>query len=55
MPMRDKLVAAGVEVEHICHDGMIHNFHAMGAEFFRKGGWCCTRLANRSAACSEAD
>ena len=37
-PMRDegnayagKLVAAGVTVEHICHDGMIHNFHAMGA------------------------
>ena len=37
-PMRDegnayagKLVAAGVEVEHFCHDGMIHNFHAMGA------------------------
>jgi acetyl esterase len=37
-PMRDegnayagKLVAAGVEVEHVCHDGMIHNFHAMGA------------------------
>jgi acetyl esterase len=37
-PMRDegnayasKLVAAGVNVEHICHDGMIHNFHAMGA------------------------
>jgi acetyl esterase/lipase len=37
-PMRDegnayagKLVAAGVAVEHICHDGMIHNFHAMGA------------------------
>jgi acetyl esterase len=37
-PMRDegnayaaKLIAAGVEVEHICHDGMIHNFHAMGA------------------------
>jgi acetyl esterase len=36
-PMRDegnayaaKLVAAGVAVEHICHDGMIHNFHAMG-------------------------
>ena len=25
------LVAAGVEVEHVCHDGMIHNFHAMGA------------------------
>jgi acetyl esterase/lipase len=37
-PMRDegnayasKLLAAGVDVEHICHDGMIHNFHAMGA------------------------
>jgi len=37
-PMRDegnayaaKLVAAGVLVEHICHDGMIHNFQAMGA------------------------
>ena len=37
-PMRDegnayarKLLAAGVTVEHICHDGMIHNFHAMGA------------------------
>jgi acetyl esterase len=37
-PMRDegnayasKLMAAGVEVEHFCHDGMIHNFHAMGA------------------------
>jgi acetyl esterase/lipase len=37
-PVRDegnayagKLVAAGVAVEHICHDGMIHNFHAMGA------------------------
>jgi acetyl esterase len=37
-PMRDegnayagKLVAAGVAVEHFCHDGMIHNFHAMGA------------------------
>jgi acetyl esterase len=37
-PVRDegnayasKLVTAGVEVEHICHDGMIHNFHAMGA------------------------
>ncbi len=37
-PMRDegnayaaKLVAAGVAVEHTCHDGMIHNFHAMGA------------------------
>jgi acetyl esterase len=37
-PMRDegnayaaKLVAAGVAVEHFCHDGMIHNFQAMGA------------------------
>src|SRR5262249_53621006 len=37
-PMRDegnayarKLLDAGVNVEHICHDGMIHNFHAMGA------------------------
>jgi acetyl esterase/lipase len=37
-PVRDegnayarKLLAAGVTVEHICHDGMIHNFHAMGA------------------------
>jgi len=37
-PVRDegnayagKLVAAGVDVEHVCHDGMIHNFHAMGA------------------------
>jgi acetyl esterase len=37
-PMRDegnayaaKLVAAGVAVEHVCHDGMIHNFHAIGA------------------------
>jgi acetyl esterase len=37
-PMRDegnayarKLMAAGVTVEHHCHDGMIHNFHAMGA------------------------
>jgi acetyl esterase len=37
-PMRDegnayarKLMAAGVTVEHTCHDGMIHNFHAMGA------------------------
>ena len=36
-PMRDegnayarKLLAAGVAVEHVCHDGMIHNFHAMG-------------------------
>jgi acetyl esterase/lipase len=36
-PMRDegdayagKLVAAGVAVEHFCHDGMIHNFHALG-------------------------
>jgi acetyl esterase/lipase len=37
-PMRDegnayarKLLAAGVSVEHVCHDGMIHNFHAMSA------------------------
>jgi acetyl esterase/lipase len=37
-PMRDegnayarKLMAAGVAVEHVCHDGMIHNFHALGA------------------------
>src|SRR3977135_2528469 len=37
-PMRDegnayarRLMAAGVTVEHVCHDGMIHNFHAMGA------------------------
>ncbi|MDR3490358.1 MAG: alpha/beta hydrolase [Bradyrhizobium sp.] len=37
-PMRDegnayarKLMAAGITVEHTCHDGMIHNFHAMGA------------------------
>jgi acetyl esterase len=37
-PMRDegnayarKLMAAGVAVEHTCHDGMIHNFHAMSA------------------------
>jgi acetyl esterase/lipase len=37
-PMRDegnayarKLLAAGVTVEHVCHDGMIHNFHAMSA------------------------
>jgi acetyl esterase len=37
-PMRDegnayagKLVAAGIAVDHVCHDGMIHNFHAMGA------------------------
>jgi acetyl esterase len=37
-PVRDegnayarKLLAAGVAVEHVCHDGMIHNFHALGA------------------------
>ncbi len=37
-PMRDegnayarKLLAAGVAVEYICHEGMVHNFHAMGA------------------------
>ncbi|MGY4599379.1 acetyl esterase [Bradyrhizobium sp. GM22.5] len=37
-PMRDegnayarKLLAAGVTVEHVCHEGMVHNFQAMGA------------------------
>jgi len=37
-PLRDegnayarKLLAAGVNVDHVCHNGMIHNFHAMGA------------------------
>jgi acetyl esterase/lipase len=37
-PLRDegnayarKLLAAGVNVEHTCHNGMIHNFHAMSA------------------------
>ncbi|MBV8927369.1 MAG: alpha/beta hydrolase [Bradyrhizobium sp.] len=37
-PLRDegnayarKLLAAGVDVEHVCHDCMIHNFLAMGA------------------------
>ncbi len=37
-PMRDegnayasKLLAAGVSVDRVCHDGMIHNFHAIGA------------------------
>jgi acetyl esterase len=37
-PVRDegnayagKLVAAGVAVDHVCHDGMIHNFHCLGA------------------------
>lgn len=37
-PMRDegnayarKLLATGVAVEHVCHAGMVHNFHAMGA------------------------
>jgi acetyl esterase len=37
-PMRDegnayarKLLTAGVIVEHVCHDGMVHNFHALGA------------------------
>jgi acetyl esterase/lipase len=37
-PVRDegnayatRLAAAGVAVEHTCHDGMVHNFHAMGA------------------------
>ena len=37
-PMRDegnayarKLLTAGVTVEHVCHEGMVHNFHALGA------------------------
>jgi acetyl esterase len=37
-PVRDegnayakRLAAAGVAVDHTCHDGMVHNFHAMGA------------------------
>jgi acetyl esterase len=37
-PVRDegnayatKLIAAGVSVDHVCHDGMIHNFHSLGA------------------------
>jgi acetyl esterase len=37
-PMRDEgnayareLAASGVAVDHVCHQGMIHNFHAMGA------------------------
>lgn len=37
-PLRDEgnayaqhLAAAGVSVEHVCHPGMLHNFHAMGA------------------------
>jgi acetyl esterase/lipase len=37
-PMRDegndyarRLMEAGVAVDHVCHDGMIHNFHALGA------------------------
>jgi acetyl esterase/lipase len=37
-PMRDegnayahRLLVAGVAVDHVCHDGMVHNFHAMGA------------------------
>ncbi|MGJ5206302.1 alpha/beta hydrolase [Bradyrhizobium sp. HKCCYLR20261] len=37
-PMRDegnayaaRLAAAGVDVTHVCHDGMVHNFHALGA------------------------
>ncbi|MGY3449541.1 alpha/beta hydrolase [Bradyrhizobium sp. USDA 4353] len=36
-PMRDegnayaeRLTAAGVRVTHVCHDGMVHNFHALG-------------------------
>ena len=37
-PLRDegdayalKLRESGVDVTHVCHDGMLHNFHAMGA------------------------
>ncbi|WP_315722705.1 MULTISPECIES: alpha/beta hydrolase [unclassified Bradyrhizobium] len=37
-PMRDegnayaaRLADAGVTVSHVCHDGMVHNFHALGA------------------------
>ncbi len=37
-PMRDegnayaaRLVEAGVNVAHVCHEGMVHNFHALGA------------------------
>jgi acetyl esterase len=37
-PMRDegnayaaRLLEAGVTVAHVCHDGMVHNFHALGA------------------------
>jgi acetyl esterase/lipase len=37
-PLRDegnayaaRLVAAGVDVDHLCHPGMPHNFHALGA------------------------
>jgi len=37
-PVRDegnayagKLIAAGVAIDHVCHEGMIHNFHAIGA------------------------
>jgi acetyl esterase len=52
-PMRDegnayatKLVAAGVEVEHICHDGMIHNFHAMGA-FLPQGRQVLTQIGEQ--------
>lgn len=26
-----RLASAGVSVAHVCHDGMVHNFHAMGA------------------------
>ncbi|MGJ5181305.1 alpha/beta hydrolase [Bradyrhizobium oligotrophicum] len=37
-PMRDegnayasRLTEAGITVAHVCHDGMVHNFHALGA------------------------
>ena len=31
MPMRESWWRRASTVEHVCHDGMIHNFHAMGA------------------------
>jgi acetyl esterase/lipase len=27
----ERLASAGVPVDHTCHDGMVHNFHALGA------------------------
>ena len=31
MPMRESWWRQASTVDHVCHDGMIHNFHAMGA------------------------